>query len=70
MEQKPERRPGDDILDHYVPHLTGADRDLARARLEGLATLLVKIAVRQVREERAVADSRESDSRSKIQTTP
>lgn len=64
------RRPGDDILDRYVPHLTAADRELARERLQKLARLLVKIAARQVREEREAQDSRESPSGGKIPATP
>jgi len=59
MKSASTRRPGDDILDRYVPHLTGSDRELARERLQELARLLLQIAMRQVREEYA-ADSRES----------
>lgn len=65
-----ERQPGDDILDRYVPHLSGSDRELARERLQKLARLLVRIAMRQVREEREGIDSRESDSRGRIPPTP
>lgn len=59
MEAHNERRPGDQILDRHVPHLTGADRELARSRLQGLARLLLQIAMRQVREEQELAQSRE-----------
>ena len=62
MEPQPAPRPGDQILDRYVPHLTGADRELARERLQGLAKLLLRIAMRQVREEMQATDSRDSDS--------
>lgn len=65
-----ERRPGDEILDRYVPHLTSPDRELARERLQKLARLLVRIAMRQVREEREAADSRESGSGGRIPPTP
>jgi hypothetical protein len=69
MEPRPARRPGDQILDRYVPHLTGADRELARERLQGLAKLLLRIAMRQVREEMQAADSRDSDSDRIISST-
>jgi hypothetical protein len=62
METKPDHRPGDHILDRYVPHLSGADRELARERLQGLAKLLLRIAMRQVREEMQANDSPDSDS--------
>lgn len=70
MEQHPERHPGDDILNRYVPHLTGADRELARERLQGLAKIMLTIAMRKVDEDMQVRDSRESDSRGRIQPTP
>ena len=69
MEPKPAPRPGDQILDRYVPHLTGADRELARERLQGLAKLLLRIAMRQVHEEMQAADSPNSDSRRIISKT-
>ena len=69
MELKPAPRPGDQILDRYVPHLTGADRELARERLQGLAKLLLRIAMRQVREEMQATDSRDSDSGRIISST-
>ena len=70
METSPDHRPGDHILDRYVPHLSGADRELARERLQGLAKLLLRIAMREVREEMQAADSRDSDSRRIISSTP
>jgi hypothetical protein len=70
MDTPPDHRPGDIILDHFVPHLKGEDRELARKRLQGLAKLLLTAAIREVRSERAQVDSRESDSKGKIQPTP
>ena len=70
METSPDHRPGDHILDRYVPHLSGADRELARERLQGLAKLLLRIAMREVREEMQAADSRDSDSKRIIYSTP
>lgn len=69
MEQCPERSPGDDILDRYVPHLSGADRELARERLQGLAKIMLSIAIRKVEEDMQGRDSRKCDSRGKIQPT-
>jgi hypothetical protein len=70
MEPRPERRPGDDILDRYVPHLTGVDRELARERLQGLAKIMLTIAMRKVDEDIQEQDSHESDSCGRIQSTP
>lgn len=69
MEQQTGHRPGDMILDHFVPHLKGADRELARERLEGLAKIMLDVAIRKVGEEVQERDSRESDSIGKIQPT-
>ena len=69
MERDPGHRPGDVILDHYVPHLGPEDREIARERLQGLAKLLLRIAIRQVREETQVSDSPVSDSGRIISST-
>lgn len=66
----PRRRPGDDILDRYVPHLSGSDRELARERLQKLVALLARIAVRQVREESEKGDSRKTGFEGRIPPTP
>ena len=52
MKPNTPRQPGDQIIDRYCPNLTLEEREIARERLRGLAKILVKIAVRQVREER------------------
>ena len=70
MSDTSEHRPGDIILDHFVPHLEGADRELARERLQEFAGWLVRIAMRQAREEMHRRDSLESDSIDRIQPTP
>ena len=70
METSPDHRPGDHTLDRYVPHLSGADRELARERLHGLAKLLLRIAMREVREEMQTDDSPDSDSGRIISSTP
>lgn len=70
MEKQPGHRPGDIILDHFVPHLEGADRELARARLQNFAGWLVRIAMRQAREEMQLRDSRDSETLGTIESTP
>jgi len=70
MERKPGHRPGDIILDHFVPHLDDADRELARQRLQQLACWLVQIAMRQAREEMHMLDSRETDALASIEPIP
>ena len=70
MESRPDYRPGDAILDRYVPHLTAAEREIARERLQGLAKLLLRIAMREVREEMQADDSPDSDSGRIISSTP
>ena len=46
-----QNRPGDYIINKYMPDCSDADREMARTRLQGLAALLLKIAIREVREE-------------------
>lgn len=70
MEKSADHRPGDVILDHFVPHLAEADRELARKRLQGLAKLMLRYAMRKVREEQEQADSLESVSHGKITPVP
>ncbi len=70
MEPQANRRPGDQILDRHAPHLSGTDRELARERLQGLAKLLLNIAMRQVREDMQAADSRDGGSGGIISPTP
>ena len=70
MSIRPDHRPGDHILDHYVPHLTGADRELARERLQELANIMLCVAMRKVDEDMHMRDSRESDSSGRIQPLP
>ena len=70
MEKSADHRPGDVILDHFVPHLNAEDRELARERLQQFASWLVGIAMRQAREEMGMCDSRDSDSIGTIERTP
>lgn len=50
MNPQPERHSGDDILDRYYAYLTPEEREIGRERLQQLTGLLVRIAMRQVRE--------------------
>lgn len=57
MDSSPSNSPIDRILDRRLSGLTGEHRALARQRLGELADLLIRIAIRQVRE------AQEADSR-------
>ena len=54
--EKP-RRPGDQIIDRYMPGCSDEAREIARARLQGLAKILLRIAMREVREDHALEAS-------------
>lgn len=41
-----ERTPGDLILDRYMPHASGDERDAARENLQRLARLILRIHTR------------------------
>ena len=45
-------RPGDHIINRYLPDCSDEDREIARTRLQGMAALLLKIAIREVIEGR------------------
>lgn len=48
-----EHRPGDLILDRYLPNADLETREQARANLEALAKVIVRIGIRQMREQQA-----------------
>lgn len=48
------KRPGDQIIDKYMPNCSDEDREIARERLQGLAKILLDIAMREVREEQGL----------------
>ena len=50
-EQAPNRRPGDVILDRYMPYATPEERDAARENLRAFAVVVFGIAKRVVMEE-------------------
>jgi hypothetical protein len=43
----PVHRPGDVILDRYLPNATGEEREVARENLRRLARLLIRVHERQ-----------------------
>ena len=49
------RRPGDFILDRYMPHATAEEREVARENLRAFALVVVGIARRLALEEREQA---------------
>jgi hypothetical protein len=52
------RKPGDIILDRYMPDADEAEREQARENLRRFAKALLRIAMRQTRAELAELDSR------------
>jgi len=47
MEQRPQRQPGDLILDRYMPNATPEEREAARANLTEFAALIFRFCVRE-----------------------
>ena len=70
MEAKPDHRSGDHILDRYVPHLSGAERELARQRLQEFARWLVHVAMDQVRDDMHREDSRGRQAEATMELAP
>ena len=73
MTPPPNPRPGDAIIDHYLPDATEAEREQARRELKGFAAAIFGVAERFVREGRSfvpIPDSREFESQGRIQPTP
>lgn len=70
MTELPKRRPGDQILDRYCPHLSPEERELAHERLRNLARVLIRIAKRHGEDAIPTSDSRESDAGGTIPSTP
>jgi hypothetical protein len=66
MEQPP-RRPGDLILDRLMPYAGAEQRERAHENLRTFAKALLRIAMREVREER---DSQEPGTQGRIQPPP
>ena len=70
MERKPGHRPGDIILDRYVPHLGPLDREVARERLQGWMRWKLRIIMREVLEEQQCDDSRAGGEGGRMESSP
>lgn len=55
MTDRPAKRPGDVILDRYMPDATEVEREAARENLHQYAGIVFGIAKRLMREEREAA---------------
>ena len=64
MNKKRDHRPGDIILDRYLPDLPAEAREEARARLYRFVAWQLRIIAGQVRRE--LDDSRESEGRATL----
>lgn len=68
MTDEHERRPGDLILDRYLPHLLPEDREVARERLHAWMRWKLRILMREVREGMQRADSRKTDAGGRMES--
>ena len=66
MTTSPPRKPGDFILDRYMPDADETAREQARENLRRFARALLRIAMRQTRAELAMLDSRNSAKGARI----
>lgn len=67
---EPMRRPGDQILDRYAPHLTPEERELAHERLRSLARILIRIERRLAAQDIPNDDSTHSRAEDRIPSLP
>jgi hypothetical protein len=63
---EPTRRPGDFILDRYMPDAPPKERESARRRLYDFVGTLLRIAIRQDNERRTLEDSPDVDGRRRM----
>lgn len=72
--EKPQKRPGDVILNRYMPNASDAEREDARANLYAFAAAFLRICTRIARErdEEAIRTKRSSgvDSNHESRSTP
>jgi hypothetical protein len=52
--EKPERKPGDFILDRYMPNATSVQREEARENLYAVFSVLLRIATRRAEDGEAI----------------
>ena len=67
MSKDPSKRPGDVILDRYMPDATDAEREVVRERLRRFAVILVQIDRRQRHEQLTGDDSPDRDGRDRVE---
>ena len=67
----PKRRPGDVILDRYMPDATAEEREAARANLYGFVAVLLRIATREALDnvEKSIRANGEGEVESESLTT-
>jgi hypothetical protein len=67
----PKRRPGDVILDRYMPDATPEEREAARANLYGFVAVLLRIATREALDnvEKSIRANGEGEVESESLTT-
>lgn len=70
MPRKPGHRPGDIILDRYVPHLGPEDREIARTRLQQWMCWKLHIYMARVRADMQQGDSRGGPDDSTMEMPP
>lgn len=70
MERKPDHRPGDIILDRFVPHLGLEDREIARERLQQWMRWKLHIYMVRVRADMQRRDSHDGSEDSKMESPP
>lgn len=66
MTEPSDRRPGDIILDRYLPDASPEEREIARAQLIDLVDWHMRLIMRQMRED---ADSRAEHGHGKLDST-
>ena len=62
MPASPHHRPGDKIIDCYLPGANAEQRELARTRLKAYARWLLEVAMEQARAKAQDSDSRDEDT--------
>ena len=62
MPASPHHRPGDKIIDRYLPGANAEQRELARTRLQAYSRWLLEVAMEQARAKAQDSDSRDEDT--------
>jgi len=70
MTSPPAPHPADRVIQRFAPGLSAERHALARTRLEALADVLARIAIRQAREEQEGGDSCGAPAQGKMADIP